>query len=72
MGKRFLGFSKVARCDVNVADKFIDVFRDDLKLDSHVSETFTIAAAFLNGKLVHSSELGSFYQSYRSKGRVQV
>lgn len=54
--ERLLGLVKVARCDVNVTEKFVDIFRDYLELDSHCRKSFAISA-FLNRELVYFSKL---------------
>ena len=51
--ERFLVQTQIARRNVNIADEFVDVFRDDLELDGHLGETFAIGTASLNGELVY-------------------
>ena len=58
MSERLLGLGQVAGCDVDVADEFVDIFRDDLELNGHVGEAFAVGSAFLYGEFVYCSELG--------------
>lgn len=60
MGERLLGLGQVAGCDVDVADEFVDIFRNDLELDGHVGETFAVGRTFLNRELVYCSQLGKY------------
>ena len=50
----FLHSREVAGCDVNIADEFIDVFGDDLKLNGYVGEAFAVGS-LLSRQLVHCS-----------------
>ena len=50
----FLHLREVTECDVDIADEFVDVFGDDLKLDGYVGEAFAVGG-LLSGELVHCS-----------------
>ena len=59
-GERFFVLDQVAQCNINIADEFVDIFRDDLELDGHCGEAFAVGVAFFNGELVYFSQLGAF------------
>lgn len=59
--QRFLNFHQVTGCDIDITDEFIDVFRDYLKVDGHISKTFAVRIALLNRELVYFSELRTIY-----------
>ena len=50
----FLHPRGVTGCDVDIADEFVDVFGDNLKLDGYVGEAFAVGG-LLSGELVHCS-----------------
>ena len=58
MGERLSSLGQVAGCDVDVADEFVDILRDDLELDGHVGEALAVGSVFLNGEFVYCSQLG--------------
>lgn len=62
--ERFLDPGEITCCYVDVADEFIDVFEDDLELDGHVGERFTIGSGLLNGGLVYCWKLGYIIPSW--------
>ena len=66
MGERLLGLGQVAGCDVDVADEFVDIFRDDLELDGYVGEALAAGSVFLNGEFVYCSELAKCCQTFRA------
>lgn len=53
-GEGFLHLREVTECDVDVADEFVDVLGDDLKLDGQVGKGFAVGG-LLNRELVHCS-----------------
>lgn len=59
-GERFLCLGQIAGCNVDVTNEFVDVFWDDLELDGHVGEPFTIGVAILNRELIYCSELEEY------------
>ena len=50
----FLQPCEVTGCNVDIAEEFVDVFGDNLKLDGYVGEAFTVGG-LLSGELVHCS-----------------
>ena len=42
MGEGFLHHREATGCDLDIADEFVDIFGDELKLDGYVGEAFAV------------------------------